>query len=276
MSNDLKALITTPVDTELPDAAALTDANANPTTPVIGAAGLVWNDSVWERAVTIREMNLTPNLTGRGVQAVGLVAYNDAANEYYSLRTATNDTHSPQNVLGVVPMFINGANAVRVTGDTAGLDVDPSGHTKKVRLVPTVSASAIYAAGDAVGGLLTFTSIARASGGSGVIMSVTIADFANQKAELELWLFDQSFTNASDNAAAAYSAADLANIVGVIPIYASDYKSVGTRAIATVRAIGLPFVASGSANLYGQLVTRGTPTYGATSDIEVVLRALQD
>jgi hypothetical protein len=40
-----------PVETELPAAAALSDALANPTTPLLGAAGLGWEDSVgqWER-----------------------------------------------------------------------------------------------------------------------------------------------------------------------------------------------------------------------------------
>ncbi|MCX6023786.1 MAG: hypothetical protein NTZ05_19075 [Chloroflexi bacterium] len=193
-----------------------------------------------------------------------------------ALADATANPTAP--AVGAFAHLFNGATWDRMRGDTsAGLDVDPTGHTKKVRVVPTVSTSPAYTSGDCVGGRMTFSDMARQVGGSGVIMSVTVADFANQKAELELWLFDQSFTAGTDNAAAAYSAADLANIVGVIPIYASDYKSVGSsRAMATVRAVGLPFVCSGTANLYGQLVTRGTPTYAAISDIEATLRALQD
>jgi hypothetical protein len=37
------------VDTELPAAAALADATANPTAPAVGAFGLVWNGATWDR-----------------------------------------------------------------------------------------------------------------------------------------------------------------------------------------------------------------------------------
>jgi hypothetical protein len=38
------------VDTELPAAAALADAAANPTAPATGAFGMVWNGTTWDRA----------------------------------------------------------------------------------------------------------------------------------------------------------------------------------------------------------------------------------
>lgn len=40
--------VTVPVDTELPPAAALADATANPTVPTVGAAGLQYNGATWE------------------------------------------------------------------------------------------------------------------------------------------------------------------------------------------------------------------------------------
>ncbi len=33
----------------------------------------------------------------------------------------------------------------------------------------------------------------------------------------------------------------------------------------------IPYVTSGSANLFGALVSRGTPTYGSTSDLVIDL-----
>ncbi len=41
-----------PVDTELPVAAALADGASNPTTPMVGAALLVWNGASWDRQRT--------------------------------------------------------------------------------------------------------------------------------------------------------------------------------------------------------------------------------
>ncbi len=41
--------ITLPVDTELPAAAALADATANPTAPAVGGFGMLWNGATWDR-----------------------------------------------------------------------------------------------------------------------------------------------------------------------------------------------------------------------------------
>jgi hypothetical protein len=41
--------VTQPVDTELPAAAALADATANPTVPSAGSLGMVWNGTTWDR-----------------------------------------------------------------------------------------------------------------------------------------------------------------------------------------------------------------------------------
>jgi hypothetical protein len=43
------------VDSELPDAAALADATANPTVPGVGAFMHVWNGTTWDRAQTTRD-----------------------------------------------------------------------------------------------------------------------------------------------------------------------------------------------------------------------------
>jgi hypothetical protein len=54
------------VDTELPAAAALTDANANPTAPIVGAGNLVYDapTGLWQRA---RSLNVSGHLTAAGV-----------------------------------------------------------------------------------------------------------------------------------------------------------------------------------------------------------------
>lgn len=61
---------TVTVDSELPAAAALSDAFANPTAPAVGAFDMVFDGTVWQRARGIEEPN---NLAGRaiGQQAVG-------------------------------------------------------------------------------------------------------------------------------------------------------------------------------------------------------------
>jgi hypothetical protein len=141
----------------------------------------------------------------------------------------------------------------------------------RVTQTPTVTAGA-YAAGDAVGGLLTFANAVRVSGGSGEILSCTIYDLSQQRPSLELVLFDRTFTNVADNAVFDPTDADLANCIGVISI--NSWANFSDNAIATVSAVGLGIVLNGT-SLFGQLVTRTAPTLVGTSDIKIDLTIRQ-
>lgn len=142
-----------------------------------------------------------------------------------------------------------------------------------ISLTPTVTAGA-YVANDAVGGLLTFTNAARLTAGGGVIKDVLLLDDAGQDASLELWLFNATFTAMSDNAAWNPSQADLRKLVAIISIPAGSYFDAGTESAARVEVSQRYDVAATS--LFGQLVTRGTPTYAATDDVTVIIGLLQD
>ena len=138
---------------------------------------------------------------------------------------------------------------------------------------PTVTAGA-YVANDAVGGLLTFANASRSVGGGGVIKDMIILDDAGQDAEMELWLFNVTFTAMVDNAPWAPSEADLRNLVGVITTANGAWFAAGTPSVAVVEA-SQRYDLIGT-NLFGQLVTRGTPTYAATNDVTVIIGLLQD
>jgi hypothetical protein len=168
-----------------------------------------------------------------------------------------------------------------VTGDDGkgGSLVAPTGgigvtsHGATLTQTPTITAGA-YTAGDAVGGLLTFTNAARIAAGGGVIKDVVIIDDAGQDAELELWLFDQTFTAIADNAAWAPSEADLENVIAVISTADGSYFAAGTPSVCPVE-VARRYDCIGT-DLFGQLVTRGTPTYVATDDLTVRILLLQD
>ena len=151
------------------------------------------------------------------------------------------------------------------------------------RLTPVVSAASAYTAGDAVGGLLTFEDALDGNKKTGVVLSVTIQDNDSEDAALELVLFSQPFTATADNAAFDPTDADLANCLGKITITAGDYTAFSDNSIATARNVGLVVNSTdvkdaqkGNGNLYGQLITSGTPTYTAITDISVTLGVLQD
>lgn len=192
---------------------------------------------------------------------------------------ATDDLTADGTIGGHVQLvkLIDGTDGgnTRSVVNARGLQVDPRLKAVRIQLTPTVSASSIYAAKDAVGGLLTFTNAVRASGGSGVIETVTIEDKGQQMAWLDLVLFAASIGAPTDNNIFAPSDAELLDCVGTISIYSGDYADFSTNSIATKNNVGLEFVLSGT-SLYGALVARGTPTYTGTSDIIVTLTILQD
>lgn len=135
---------------------------------------------------------------------------------------------------------------------------------------PTITAGA-YTSGKALGGLLTFSDIGLA--GFGTLLSVAILDKGNQKAAIDLLLFNQSFTATANGSTIAISAGDFANMIGIVSVATADYVTVGNsaNAIATKANVILPIIAGADNNIYGQLVCRGTPTYASTSDITVKL-----
>ena len=142
---------------------------------------------------------------------------------------------------------------------------------------PTITAGA-YSANDAVGGLLTFASAGRAtiSEGGSILIDVLIVDDAGQDAELELWLFNQTFTAMSDNAAWAPSEADLENCIAVVSTVGSTWRAAGTPSVINIECTRRIDLISAGTSLFGQLVTRGTPTYAATDDLTVKIKLLQD
>ena len=136
-----------------------------------------------------------------------------------------------------------------------------------VTQTPTITAGA-YSANDAVGGLLTFENCTNAQG-TGIIKSIVIVDEGAQSAELDLVLFDRTFTATADNAAFNISDADAINAIGAVNIPAASYTDMVSSDLATVRDVDLAFKAKDDRTIYGQLVTRGTPTYVATNDLTV-------
>lgn len=138
---------------------------------------------------------------------------------------------------------------------------------------PTITAGA-YAANDAVGGLLTFANAGRGVGLGGVIKNCIILDDAGQDAEMELWLFDRTFTAMADNAPWDPSQADLRNLIAIISTVDGAWFAAGTESAARIE-VSQRYDVLGT-SLFGQLVNRGTPTFAATDDVTVRIMLLQD
>jgi len=188
-----------------------------------------------------------------------------------------------QNAAGAEAVNIqDGGNSITVDGAVVSTPAASELHIGQVggegitiQQTPTVTAG-IYSANDAVGGLLTFANAARVATYGGVIKNALLIDDNGQDAVMELWLFDVTFTAIADNDAWAPSEADLRNLVCVI---STNDAANGWAAAGTPRACAIEcsyrYDAEGT-SLFGQLVTRGTPTFAATDDVTVQIGLLQD
>ena len=150
----------------------------------------------------------------------------------------------------------------------------------RIQVTPTISTSA-YASGDDKGGSsasIALANAARASGGSGLVQSVLVLDNTQaQRAAMDLMFFDRSVTAAADNAPVATSDADMAYCLGIIPIgpYNQAFPGTPLNSFSTLVNVGLPFVLNGT-DLHVVIVSRGTPTYVASTDLTFTFIILQD
>lgn len=131
----------------------------------------------------------------------------------------------------------------------------------------------IYASGDLMGGKLTLSNAIRVAAGSGILQDIVVQDLTNQKAALDVVLFDSdpSTTTFTNNAALDVSDADLVRIIGHVSILASDYISFADNAVATKSGLAMPVDVAAGRNLYACVVCRGTPTYTANELGELLL-----
>ena len=142
-----------------------------------------------------------------------------------------------------------------------------------VIVTPTVTAG-LYAAGQCVGGILVFANAARGAGYGGVIKDLIVVDDAGQDAQMELWLFDQTFTSPGDTVAWAATEADLHNLVAIISSSDGSWFDGGTPH-ALVVEVSQQYTCLAT-SLFGQLVNRGAPTFAAIDDVSCILGLLQD
>lgn len=123
-----------------------------------------------------------------------------------------------------------------------------------------------YSASDVVGGLLRIP-ISPVNAG-GTLRWLRLVDDANQKAAMSLYLFNDLPSTIADNAAFAPSVADLEKMVAKIAIAAGDYETLNSNAIAILPTI-IKTVPIEKGALWAYLVTSGTPTYAATTDLSL-------
>lgn len=150
---------------------------------------------------------------------------------------------------------------------------------KLMSVSPVMSAIA-YADGDAIGPLMSYSSIVNLDGYGGFIHSITLIDRGAQDAVLDVIFFsgNPSASTFTDNSEMVIAAADQAKIIGTVPIAAADYTTVSSGvSVATIRGVGLVFdCSSAGSHLYAAIRNNGgTPTYLTTADLTLNLGIVQ-
>lgn len=254
------------VGTPLPAAAALADATATPTLSAIQSYPAIYNGTTWDG---LRDSLGATNGT-KGSLAAGLMVFDtvDAQNKRVnSIASAIAGGLTGKNVEAVGGMLYDGSVFRYTKGNTDG-SLPVGGYTLMIQTSPTITATS-YSAGQDIGGAISFSGATRLSAGSGVIQSVGISDKAKQSAAIDLIFFNAAPSAPTDHATFNPSSSDIAKIIGIVSVTASNYSAFSANSTAFVGNIGLPFTLTSGTTLNCVAVSRGTPTYASTSDLQI-------
>jgi hypothetical protein len=149
--------------------------------------------------------------------------------------------------------------------------------TKVFSATPTISTSG-YSAGDALGGLTTFSDAVPATGnGAAFLEGIRLTDKQSGKSQVDVVIFEENpdSTTVTDNTALDIADGDLSKILFTKSITSTDYVEFNDNSVAILSNIGFPLRGSsisGTAerDIYVALVERGTPSR-AVGDISVSL-----
>jgi hypothetical protein len=168
---------------------------------------------------------------------------------------------------------------MQATGGTVGLIAGTAaigsiiGRTTMASATPVVTSNGAYAAGNEIGGLMTFP---IGGAGSGTLLSVRVTSRSVLTTALKAYIFTTNPSNSTwtDKSATAINTADIASLLAIVTLNAPD-NGLGTHTLWNAGAIGEQFVA---ANLYVVLVvvSAATLTSASVSDITVQLGVSDD
>ncbi len=133
---------------------------------------------------------------------------------------------------------------------------------------PVITSGSAYSSGQAIGSTITIPKVADF--GFGTILNVALIDTSDQKAAIDILIFNQPLASPQTNkTACSISAADAANLVGHLSLTGASYSDLVASAVATQYNLWMAIAGGVDNNVYVQLVSRGTPTYTSTSALIV-------
>lgn len=158
-----------------------------------------------------------------------------------------------------------------------------AGSANEVCTPLVVTASSAYTANNEVGGLVTFPSLLRlpvttpsAAPLSGVLQSVRLTSKSVQTAEFDVTFFSGNPTASTwtDKSAPAITGADILLVEPPIKL-TNNFSGLGTHTVYGADGIARSIKWTSTTG-YAIVTTPGTPTFTATSDLQLCAAVLQD
>lgn len=145
--------------------------------------------------------------------------------------------------------------------------------------VPWAPGAGAYDIGDCIGEAIQIP-VLDLQDAKGILQSIILQDSANQKQAIDILIFGEAPKEGTyqNDAAVAISTDRLQRVVSVA---AADWKTIGSDSVAYAQPSFDPFLihrtdAVGSENIYVVLMSQGTPTFGANSNLRISFGVLTD
>ena len=194
-----------------------------------------------------------------------------------------DDTHIPADADG---LLVNTGATVSTTGGTnegiGSFLIDTDGDALSfaapavISTTPTLDTSA-YADGDSMDTtVLSFTTAAAVSAGSGHILRMTVVDESDQGIDVKVHFMSGAVTPATENAVHSLSDADANKYIGTLSTSSGTWQDHANNQTCTVTpAPPMPYKLDSGTTLYGVLVSQGAGTYAADG-LVIKLQVLKD
>jgi hypothetical protein len=191
------------------------------------------------------------------------IAADDISSVWYQRIKITDGTAD-----STTPATVDSANRLYVRNR-------PSVLRSRVASAGLTTASTTYAVGDQAGTMLSFTSAATATGGTGMVLSAVLLDKGDVGTDYRLHFFRSNVTLAADNAAFAVSDADMQDWCGEVVM--PSLRDLGANRASSLGNIGLGYDTGAGTTLYVAIETRtANAVYAAATDLNLTLTLVLD
>jgi len=122
----------------------------------------------------------------------------------------------------------------------------------------------VYADGDVLTATAEIPNAVLNNGGAGIIHSLALLDKDDQAGALDIVFMRTNKSLGTVNDPVSISAADAAEILGIVSITAAEYKDLVNSQFVSVGIVGLVFEAgAGSTSFFVSMISRDAKTYTA-------------